>query len=105
MPKGPGGVFKGFAYVTYSNAEEAIRAFAEMDNKIVLVHSWFSLLKGRYLHIRPAYVEDKQAGEDAQQPFDNEKSSFKKQKRVDLLKNLKDETNWNTLFLNPNTIL
>jgi RNA recognition motif-containing protein len=37
MPKGSGGVFKGFAYITYSNAEEAIRAFAEMDNKIVLV--------------------------------------------------------------------
>lgn len=50
MPKGSGGVFKGFAYITYSNAEEAIRAFAEMDNKIVL---------GRYLHIRPAYKEDK----------------------------------------------
>jgi multiple RNA-binding domain-containing protein 1 len=37
MPKGPGGVFKGYAYITYNQAEEAIRAFAEMDNKIVLV--------------------------------------------------------------------
>lgn len=50
MPKGTGGVFKGFAYIAYSSSEEAIRAFAEMDNKIVL---------GRYLHIRPAYKEDK----------------------------------------------
>jgi len=38
MPKGKGGIFKGFAYVTYETSEEAIRAFAEMDNKIVLVH-------------------------------------------------------------------
>ena len=37
MPKGKGGIFKGFAYVTYSTSEEAIRAFAETDNKIVLV--------------------------------------------------------------------
>lgn len=51
MPKGKGGVFKGFAYVTYSNSEEAIRAFSEMDNKIIL---------GRFLHVRPAYKEDKE---------------------------------------------
>lgn len=51
MPKGKGGVFKGYAYITYNNPEEAIRCFAEMDNKIVL---------GRYLHIRPAYKEDKE---------------------------------------------
>lgn len=94
MPKGKGGVFKGFAYITYETSEEAIRAFAEMDNKIVL---------GRYLHIRPAYKEDKEI------PINTltvtEKSSFKKEKRIDLMKNLKDETNWNTLFLNPNTVL
>lgn len=94
MPKGPGGNFKGFAYVTYSNPEEAIRAYAEMDNKIVL---------GRYLHIRPAYKEDKEEPVNVQNAA--EKSSFKREKKLNLMKNLKDETNWNTLFLNPNTIL
>jgi len=49
MPKGPGGKFKGFAYICYQNSEEAIRAFAELDNKIVL---------GRYLHIRPAFEDN-----------------------------------------------
>ena len=100
MPKGKGGVFKGFAYISYETGEEAIRAFAEMDNKIVLV---FYIIKGRYLHIRPAYKEDKEI------PINTltvtEKSSFKKEKRIDLMKNLKDETHWNTLFLNPNTVL
>lgn len=46
MPKGKGGIFKGFAYVTYSSSEEAIRAFAEMDNKIVLV---FCFILGKVL--------------------------------------------------------
>jgi len=46
MPKGKGGQFKGFAYISYENSEEAIRAFGELDNKIVF---------GRYLHIRPAF--------------------------------------------------
>lgn len=57
MPKGKGGVFKGYAYITYNNPEEAIRCFAEMDNKIVLV---LFIFQGRYLHIRPAYKEDKE---------------------------------------------
>lgn len=37
--------------------------------------------------------------------IDREKSSYKKQKKAELKRKLKDETNWNTLFLNPNTIL
>ena len=44
MPKGPGGVFKGFAYISYESNEEAIRAFAEMDNKIVLVFYKFQVM-------------------------------------------------------------
>ena len=37
MPKDKEGKYRGFAYITYSNSEEAIRAFAELDNQIVLV--------------------------------------------------------------------
>ena len=38
MPKDAQGGFKGFAYVSYVQSEDAIRAFAELDNKIVLVY-------------------------------------------------------------------
>lgn len=34
-----------------------------------------------------------------------ETSSFKKFKKAELLKKIYDQTNWNSLFLNPNTIL
>jgi multiple RNA-binding domain-containing protein 1 len=34
-----------------------------------------------------------------------EKSSFKKKKKREMREKLNDTTNWNTLFLNPNTIL
>jgi len=54
------------------------------------------------LHIRPAFKEDK---EPAAVQVQTERSSFKKEKRIDLMKNLKDETSWNALFLNPNTVM
>ncbi|KAL4447005.1 hypothetical protein ABPG74_014977 [Tetrahymena malaccensis] len=102
MPKGKGGQFRGFAYITYSMAGEAMRAFAELDNKIQF---------GRILHIRPAFKETKSEEqkkieeEKSKQDIELEKSSFKKQKKSELKKSLNDDTNWNTLFLNPNTIL
>lgn len=34
-----------------------------------------------------------------------EKSSFKKKKKREMRDKLNDTTSWNTLFLNPNTIL
>lgn len=34
-----------------------------------------------------------------------EKSSYKKKKKRQMRERLNDTTNWNTLFLNPNTIL
>ena len=42
------GKTKGFAFVTYSLPEEAMRAFSETDNKVIF---------GRILHVKPA-VED-----------------------------------------------
>jgi multiple RNA-binding domain-containing protein 1 len=35
----------------------------------------------------------------------DEKTSYKKQKKREMRQKLNDTTNWNTLFLNPNTIL
>lgn len=49
MPKGKGGQFRGFAYVTYTIPGESMRAFSELDNKIHF---------GRIIHIRPAFKED-----------------------------------------------
>ena len=45
MPKDKAGKFKGFAYVSYSNNEEAIRAFGELDNKIIYVRIFLILIE------------------------------------------------------------
>ena len=50
LPKGRGGTLTGFCFVTYSLPEEAIRAYSELDNRIVM---------GRIMHVRPAFEEDK----------------------------------------------
>ena len=85
-----------------------MRAFSEMDSKVLF---------GRIIHVKPA-LEDvgqiirngKQADfeqkikEKYPEPED-EKSSYKKKKKREMRQKLNDTTNWNTLFLNPNTIL
>ena len=37
--------------------------------------------------------------------IDSEKTSFKKFKKAELLKKIYDQKNWNSLFINPNTVL
>lgn len=77
MPKGKGGVFRGFAYVTYSSSGESMRAFSELDNKILF---------GRILHIRPSFKEDEKEAKleepKTQKELDYEKSSYKKHRKV-----------------------
>jgi multiple RNA-binding domain-containing protein 1 len=36
---------------------------------------------------------------------EKEKTSFKKFKKAELLKKIYDQSNWNSLFINPNTVL
>jgi len=48
LPKNENGTLKGYGFVTYEKPEEALRAFSELDNKIVF---------GKILHIKPA-LED-----------------------------------------------
>ncbi|KAM3147304.1 hypothetical protein pb186bvf_000555 [Paramecium bursaria] len=93
LPKMRGGSLSGFCFVQYALPEEAMRAYDQLDNKIVL---------GRILHVRPAYEEDKKETEEINI---EEKSSFKKYKKQELLERLEDTVSWNTLFLNPNTIV
>jgi len=106
LPKDDNGRRRGYGYVTFLTEEAAISAFAELDNKVVL---------GRILHIKPAYApkkllyqtEEERQAEEAEklERSEKEKSSFKKSRKAALLQRLDDDTNWNTLFLNPNTIL
>lgn len=57
-----------------------MRAFVELDNKIVL---------GRILHVKPAYEDDKK---ELQAPVIEEKSSYKKFKKQEMLERLNDST-------------
>jgi len=118
LPKEKDGKNKGYGYIKYSSHESAIRAYAELDQQIVL---------GRILRIKPAYApkkllyqnengaenattnennfNEKEEEKDYANMTKEEKSSYKKEKKIQMMKKLKDSTNWNTLFLNPNTII
>lgn len=96
---------KGFGYVSFEDENCAIRAIAELDNQVSF---------GRILHIKPSeksrrsnFDEEKkkkQEEEEKKKP-PTEGSSFKKIKREEFLKNLNDDRSWNSLFLNPNTVM
>jgi multiple RNA-binding domain-containing protein 1 len=43
--------------------------------------------------------------ENMKKKIESEKTSFKKIKKAELLKKVYDQTNWNSLFINPNTVL
>jgi RNA recognition motif-containing protein len=45
LPKNNQGKHKGYGFITYSTSEEALRAFSELDNKIIF---------GKILHLKPA---------------------------------------------------
>ena len=72
---------------------------------------------GRIVHVKPAVqdigkiIKDKKEAEFDQKIKDlygdgtEEKTSFNKQKKRQMRERLNDTTSWNTLFLNPNTIL
>ncbi|KRX11111.1 hypothetical protein PPERSA_05220 [Pseudocohnilembus persalinus] len=117
------GITKGFCFVQYEKQEEALRCFSELDNQIVM---------GRILHVRPSFEpvqreyqnqenqenqgnqeqkkdedlpESEKVHQKAEEAAQTEKSSYKKMKKIEMRKKLDDKTNWNTLFLNPNSIL
>ena len=108
LPKDESGKLKGFGFVTYSSPEESLRAFSELDNKIVF---------GRILHVKPALedigglIKDKKEIEyqtRLKEKFgdpDADPTSYKKKQKIEMRQKLNDTTSWNTLFLNPNTLL
>jgi multiple RNA-binding domain-containing protein 1 len=50
LPRGRGGTLTGYCFVTFALPEEAARAYAQLDNKIIM---------GRILHVKPAREDDK----------------------------------------------
>ena len=94
---------KGFGYVSFEDENDAIRAFAELDNTIVF---------GRIIHMKPSYesrksvyTKDKEKDKKAEGGVKSEVSSYKRVKKEEFQKNLEDDASWNSLFLNPNTVM
>lgn len=80
---------KGFAYVKFTTTEAAVEALNQMDG---------SVFQGRLLHVLPAMkkpeVESKWHG----------KSSYKAQQMEELKERARDDSSWNTLFLNQDAV-
>lgn len=79
---------KGFAFVTFMFPEHAIKAFTELDGK---------LLQGRLLHLLPAKPMSEE--KDVEGPM-----SFKDKKAAEEKKSSGSGHNWNTLFLGANAL-
>jgi multiple RNA-binding domain-containing protein 1 len=94
----------GYGFITFAGEDSVIRAIDELDNRVVF---------GRILHIKRCLKQNKDEAtnghlgiEDAKkQKIENEKSSFKKVKKAKFLERIHDGENWNSAFLNPNTVL
>ena len=118
------GVPLGIGFVRFSASESAIQAFAELDK---------TYFQGRKLHIKPAerkpppppeqpseyppdHPEYKYQHEGAEETKQQEhidkadvnapaaQTNYKKQKEQILKTNFDDETNWNYLFMNQDTV-
>jgi multiple RNA-binding domain-containing protein 1 len=99
-PRDPSGNSRGIAYISYDDPNDAIQSISKLDNKIAF---------GRILHIKPAFGSRRALYKDTVREYTDthpaEKSSYKQFKKGAFMKNLDDETSWNTLFLNPNTVM
>ncbi|RWS16155.1 putative RNA-binding protein 19-like protein [Dinothrombium tinctorium] len=82
---------KGFAFITFMFPEHAVKAYAELDGSIFL---------GRLLHLIPAKAKP----DKVELPFENEGSSFKKEKGIKQKAEANKSHNWNTLFLGANAV-
>lgn len=78
---------KGFAYITCMFPEKAIQAFNDLDGTVY---------QGRMLHILPA--KSKTEAEEI------DEKNFKQKKQAELKKKAQSSHNWNTLFINQNSV-
>ncbi|KAK5159715.1 hypothetical protein LTR04_004800 [Oleoguttula sp. CCFEE 6159] len=87
------GIAKGFAYVHYTNPEHAVRAYQDMDGKIV---------QGRLMHILPAASKR----EPRLDEFAVSKLPLKKQKQIQRKRDAATTTfNWNALYMNNDAVM
>eukprot|EP00359_Climacostomum_virens_P004703 CAMPEP_0204905636 /NCGR_PEP_ID=MMETSP1397-20131031/5530_1 /ASSEMBLY_ACC=CAM_ASM_000891 /TAXON_ID=49980 /ORGANISM="Climacostomum Climacostomum virens, Strain Stock W-24" /LENGTH=618 /DNA_ID=CAMNT_0052074543 /DNA_START=1 /DNA_END=1857 /DNA_ORIENTATION=- len=82
---------KGFAYVKFSTTEAAVQAFNKLDATV---------FQGRLLHILPA----KKKPEPELPPMATPKSSLRQSLQERVRERAKDESSWNTLFLNQDAV-
>ncbi|CAN7985348.1 unnamed protein product, partial [Ixodes hexagonus] len=80
---------KGFAFVSFMFPEHAIKAFSELDGK---------LLQGRLLHLIPAKAKN------SEEEDTGKTMSFKDKKEAEQKKSSASGHNWNTLFLGANAL-
>lgn len=95
------GKSKGMGFIGFEDENSVIRALAELDNKIIF---------GRILHIQqckknPNARADGKTEEMKKQQIDAEKTSYKKLKKVQFYDSLNDDSSWNAMFLNPDTVM
>lgn len=96
------GVPLGIGFLTFETSESAISAFAEMDK---------TFFQGRKLHIKPAEKKPPAEEKPEYKPWEKDenmeggqKSEYKQQKEKILKTNFDDETNWNYLFMNQDSV-
>jgi multiple RNA-binding domain-containing protein 1 len=107
LRKGGKGQAAGFAYVSFKETEAAISAFAQNDK---------TYFQGRKIHIFPSQrkppqepkedwkAEPREKREEEQKPAAVKSGEFKSEKEKTLKLNFDDETNWNYLFVNQDTV-
>lgn len=109
IPLKAGGVGTGFCFIRFTEPESAVNAFANLDKKI---------FQGRILTILPASKKkekpkkefgneewrDPESRDKNDHKFDQERSSFKQERKFHIKRNFDDETNWNYLFMNRDTV-
>lgn len=81
---------KGFAYITCMFPEKAVKAFTDLDGKI---------FQGRMLHILPGKTKKEETDE-----TQAENMNFKKKKELELKKKAQSNQNWNSLFINADSV-
>ena len=92
-----GGQSCGYGFITFKEENSSIRALHELDKKTFF---------GRPINIEQCRRSENLVKRDIiEVKVDAEKSSFKKLKKQKMLDKLNDEIQWNSSFLNPNTIL
>jgi multiple RNA-binding domain-containing protein 1 len=84
---------KGFAYLTYTLPENAIKACAGLDRKT---------FQGRLLHVLPA--KEQKVVTSAEADIKKAGSSFKRQQAEKLARTSQNDSNWNTMFLRSATV-